>query len=167
VPGADKASIKASPAPGSHIHFSCLLRFGEQGELQWSSPHSPLSLLLLLLFWLPGSRCLHADLDVSLAPLWSAHLHLSDCKCGGWREEGEGSGVSLLGLLGIRTLSVPTLPVQASQPEHPLLVSISPAYCSRCVCLAVLSAGPPPSHSHVLLRSVPSLWPDPAGQQLQ
>ncbi|XP_065509784.1 feather beta keratin-like isoform X1 [Caloenas nicobarica] len=37
-PGVVWTNIKASPAAGSLIHFSCLLLLGEQGELQPSLP---------------------------------------------------------------------------------------------------------------------------------
>ena len=85
-----------------------------------------------------------------------------------WGEVGEGLGLSL----------------QGGDPWGPGLFNLPSSLLPRlCLCscragcrpaphmLPLLSLpslpGAPPSRSHVLLRSVPSLWPNPACQQLQ
>ena len=127
-PGAVQISIKGSPAPGSLIHFSCLLLLGEQGELQWLSPHScsasPLALLApieslpLYKLW-----CEPCSLMVLPPALFCLPM---------WGEMGEGPGLTLLVLLGIwaaKTLTLPALLVPASHLVSTLLANMQPGCC--------------------------------------
>ena len=160
--GQSGPSIKTHPAAGSLIHFSCLLLLGEQGELQAPSPHLPLSLLLLA-FWPRPSLCLRVALGVGLVLDAAPSTTVLLATVGG---DGRRFSAVFAGALG------PLFFLEHPVPAPSLCLLSWPAGCQAAAdTLRVLSLpslpGAPPSRSHVLLRSVPSLWPNPACQQLQ